>query len=582
MYPTNTPFLPFQRHALALALTLACSALHATTINVSGNCSFYSAIKNADTDSDTDGNGFGCPAGNGDDIINLNPKSTHFLLNAGNADGLPIINSNITINGKRSTVNAQGMRAFNIGNTGKLTINKLTITQGAALIGAGILNTGQLVLNDSTVSGNSTFVSGDYYLFNSKGGGIYNSGSATLSNSRVINNSAYAGYSINGESGRGGGIYNNGNMTLSRSTVSNNEAIGSSARYTGPIGGGIFNIGVATITNSTVSGNTASNGGGGILNRGAMTLTSSTISRNNALSGGGIYNGFFLGIFKNSLTLSNSTVANNIAAGGAGIHNEQNMSAINSTISGNKASNSGGGIANKGNLALTHSTLSGNQALTNKGGGIFNLKNMTLTNTLIANSKIGGDCLNSSGGVTTLQGINLVEDGGCNADIVGDPKLGLLVDNGGPTPTHALLANSPALNVANQPLCNSQDQRGVKRPQPAGSICDLGAFERMTSIPNSVINTVQFFDNARSNGGIIGTGNANPAKLRSIAFRNQLLSAGNYKEQSLNSEACVQLSRTLKRIDNDNTPDANDYITGNQANALTIEITSLQGQWSCL
>jgi hypothetical protein len=57
-----------------------------------------------------------------------------------------------------------------------------------------------------------------------------------------------------------------------------------------------------------------------------------------------------------------------------------------------------------------------------------------------------------------------------------DPRLGPLVDNGGPTRTHALLLGSPAIDAASTPDCPTTDQRGVLRPQ--GAACDIGSYER--------------------------------------------------------------------------------------------------------
>jgi fibronectin-binding autotransporter adhesin len=57
------------------------------------------------------------------------------------------------------------------------------------------------------------------------------------------------------------------------------------------------------------------------------------------------------------------------------------------------------------------------------------------------------------------------------------PGLAPLADNGGPTPTHALLPGSPALDRGDGG-CAPVDQRGVPRPQDAR--CDLGAFEQRT------------------------------------------------------------------------------------------------------
>jgi hypothetical protein len=57
--------------------------------------------------------------------------------------------------------------------------------------------------------------------------------------------------------------------------------------------------------------------------------------------------------------------------------------------------------------------------------------------------------------------------------IVADAGVGPRADNGGLTPTHALLAGSPAIDRGLN--CPGDDQRGVGRPQ--GSACDIGAYE---------------------------------------------------------------------------------------------------------
>jgi hypothetical protein len=80
----------------------------------------------------------------------------------------------------------------------------------------------------------------------------------------------------------------------------------------------------------------------------------------------------------------------------------------------------------------------------------------------------------------TSGGHNVFTDATC-APTGTDPQvpsalLGPLADNGGPTPTHALLDGSPAIDWADGALCPATDQRGVARPQ--GPACDAGAFER--------------------------------------------------------------------------------------------------------
>ena len=67
-----------------------------------------------------------------------------------------------------------------------------------------------------------------------------------------------------------------------------------------------------------------------------------------------------------------------------------------------------------------------------------------------------------------------IADGNCEAAFSGDPLLGPLADNGGPTLTHGLLPGSPAIDAIPAESCRLEtDQRGEPRLAP----CDIGAFE---------------------------------------------------------------------------------------------------------
>ncbi len=201
-----------------------------------------------------------------------------------------------------------------------------------------------------------------------------------------------------------------------------------------------------------------------------------------------------------------------------------------------------------------------------------------LSNSLIANSKRGGDCKNE--GLLTLQGVNLIEDGRCDAPLSGDPKLAPLFDNGGHTPTHALLTDSPALNAADKNYCVAIDQRNVLRPLQTNAECDLGAFERLDGIPISIESVMQFFDQQVEIGAIIGLGTKTAAN-RVEAMRNQLFVAGHYKNRNKTSAACAQLVRTFKHIDPDNTPDVTDMVTGSAAGQLADQVMALRTEWLC-
>ncbi|MDL1920884.1 sortase, partial [Chloroflexi bacterium CFX5] len=281
----------------------------------------------------------------------------------------------------------------------------------------------------------------------------------------------------------GGGIYSNGTLTVTNSALSNNSA--------NQNGGGIYNSGTLTVTNSALSNNSANSSGGGIYNRnGTLTVTNSTLSGNRAAfgDGGGIYND------NGTLTVTNSTLSGNSAGnGGGGIYNFfGTLTVTNSTISGNSAGWSGGGIYNYfGTATVTNSTISGNSA--GWSGGIYNyFGTLNYSNTIIANSAAGGDCNNNFGTIGTNVN-NLVEDGSCPALLNGDPNLGPLQDNGGPTQTHALLTGSTAIDAGNAAVCaaapvNNLDQRGVARPQGAG--CDIGSYEVDASFPTVVFTSL--------------------------------------------------------------------------------------------
>ncbi|MCL4864036.1 MAG: hypothetical protein KJZ93_31800, partial [Caldilineaceae bacterium] len=340
-------------------------------------------------------------------------------------------------------------------------------------------------------------------------GGVYSlTGRQEGSNGLPIITSAITIQGNNATIRRGTGNYriievaSTGDLTLNDTTISG----GAQVR-----GGGIFNNGgVVTLNNSTVSGNGSQfEFGGGIFSRGTTTLNSSTVSGNTAAAGGGIFsNG---GV----VTLNNSTVSGNTTTfGWGGGINSQNGALIltNSTVSGNRAAEGydGGGIYGRESIiTLTNSTISNNRADT--GGGIFLLASIgevsTMRNTIIANN-IGGDCVALIGSLEASH--SLIESGlGCvtgpkTSNLTGDPNLGPLQDNGGPTLTHALLDGSPAIDAGDstaaldalgQPL--TTDQRGLGFPRIRGSAVDIGAVEASVSclpFPRSVADSAELDD----------------------------------------------------------------------------------------
>jgi len=101
------------------------------------------------------------------------------------------------------------------------------------------------------------------------------------------------------------------------------------------------------------------------------------------------------------------------------------------------------------------------------------------------NPDVSGDFISSG---HNLISITDGSSGWVASDIVGDSnapidaKLDTIKDNGGPTPTVALLAGSPAMNAADKALATSPtDQRGYARVY--NRLPDIGAFETGSAYP---------------------------------------------------------------------------------------------------
>jgi hypothetical protein len=140
---------------------------------------------------------------------------------------------------------------------------------------------------------------------------------------------------------------------------------------------------------------------------------------------------------------------------------------LNSTLS-----NSGDGlyVESADSLTLDNDTIADNiyNGIENYGGVL------SVHNTLITGN--GSDC----SGHPKVADHDMDGDGTCGGGFVtvAIPLLGPLADNGGPTPTRALLTGSLAIDAGagGEPT----DQRGVSRPQ--GASIDIGAFE-WTAMP---------------------------------------------------------------------------------------------------
>ncbi|WP_324282419.1 choice-of-anchor Q domain-containing protein [Cyanobacterium aponinum UTEX 3221] len=306
----------------------------------------------------------------------------------------------------------------------------------------------------------------------------------------------------------------NGNLVLQNVTIQNGIITDENIDAT-TVNGGALNVdaeATATIINSIIADSSTTLQGGGINNSGTLTLEKTIVSgHNSGDNAGGIYN---TGI----MTIRDSAIINNLAdaaapdiieGGGGGILNEAGATLImvNTTVSGNRSASDdgndppggpgdgGGGILSRGTTRIINSTIVNNAAQV--GSGIYS--ETTTANTILYNTIVGNN--NGSpdldGFFDSRSGFNLVSNANGsildakNGNIVGgdttqriDLKIGPLQDNGGPTPTHALLPGSLAINAGDTEQVNilfyfpddpPLDQRGSERI--SGGRIDIGSYE---------------------------------------------------------------------------------------------------------
>src|SRR4051794_11593166 len=201
-----------------------------------------------------------------------------------------------------------------------------------------------------------------------------------------------------------------------------------------------------------------------------------------------------------TLNLINCTISGAQAANGAAIYatNGATVNIVNSTISGNTATTSAGAVLADGgsvvNIKNSTITANGGGAVKNAGGTI------ALRNSIVAGNS--GTSAPNVDGTIASSGYNVVGPLGtatmtaATADQLGvsdaSVALGPLQNNGGTTPTHALLTGSIAIDQGNS-SGETTDQRGLTRPcddativdATGGDGADVGAFEVQTACSNT-------------------------------------------------------------------------------------------------
>ena len=393
-------------------------------------------------------------------------------------------------------------RVFHILAGAYVTLQGLTIENGIAEYGAGILNEGHLSIVDCIIQNNMTLVvanmektagtgsannlSGTNNVDADVGGGIYNIGFLDLENSIVQGNQAASG----------GGIYNvyaydqNGIIVPDgQNAQKNSDAVNDDE----------YNL---HILYSTIADNYASSEGAGLFNAGYADIRYSTISDNGTNistpdMGGGIYNtnseGCLNGFCKTlengggALHLYNSTVSNNIAnfSGGGIYHDASMLTVVSTTITQNTALGGGTGGLHVEGVPKNGFTNPPELIKTILSGNVASILSSNCLGPLFSHgyNLIGLDGL----------GCDYIPAGGKTASdiIFMDPMIGPLSDNGGTTLTHLPNIGSPAidngtcLDIDGEPVAT--DQRTLPRPVGSGE-CDIGSVE--TDLDISISGTV--------------------------------------------------------------------------------------------
>ncbi|MCE9534332.1 MAG: hypothetical protein K8T89_24900, partial [Planctomycetes bacterium] len=201
----------------------------------------------------------------------------------------------------------------------------------------------------------------------------------------------------------------------------------------------IFNItdGRLTINSTTITGGSVAGFGGGI----RVADAAGNNGTNDNL------------VLRNSTVTGNTTIGATVDGGGIAVVAGGKASIINSTISGNSAATNGGGISVLNTAQIVNvvsSTIARNVAVAGVGGGL-NVEGgaVTLDNSILADNHLvslagAGSDVSQSGGTVNARNtlfqvappgtVNLISGNIVNQN----PQLGVLQNNSGLTPTHAI------------------------------------------------------------------------------------------------------------------------------------------------
>jgi len=311
------------------------------------------------------------------------------------------------------------------------------------------------------------------------GGAIQNQGTLIVVRAAFEDNAAGAGTEPLDPGGAGGAIWSgaspNPSVLIADTVFRGNAAgAGGDGRVLGPnstSGGGrggdggaiVLESGIAEVSATTFVGNKAGDGGSG-----------SSTGGGSSGEGPGGDGGAIAVAGPASASVTNSTFSGN-AAGGTGA----------SPFPENRRGGEGGAAAVTepgGSLRITWSTFAGNTLSPQApatGARAVSLGQVSAS--IVADAAPA--CRLSAPAV--LANVVLPGDRSCaGPQVEGDPRLGALAANGGPTPTMLPGPGSAAVNALAGVPCPGTDQRGL--PRPALGACDAGAVEVQPSEPAGV------------------------------------------------------------------------------------------------
>jgi hypothetical protein len=333
-------------------------------------------------------------------------------------------------------------RVFEISNNATVTIEELTVADGAVVSanGGGILidSGATLALKQAIVTGNSAYANSQGYY--GDGGGVENDGSLTVTGSRFTDNQCSGGSYTDPitEGSAGGAIDSQGpSLSVTTSTFAYNDAVGPSTGTGEGNGGAINTASTASIAFCTFSGNEAI---GRTTNGGAISAGENEL------------------IAAPPLSISNSTFTANQAVGA------NNVNDFTEKFGGQAV---GGAIASAGPLSIGGSSFTDNIARAGNdgsnlnpidggpfvdsadGGGVIEFANtLTIsTTTFTGNEALAGSCVAGPGGsaigggvaswifsATTLTGVKFIDNvavgGGGGPGYTGGTASGGGLDNG--------------------------------------------------------------------------------------------------------------------------------------------------------